>query len=253
MSRKKYIMLSKQHYLDTQTNKVITKAERSNPCLTLVPLYFWDESMNSKVVTGFNLVGGQLQNSFSDYSQTNTLPLPGIHFVMRDLYSANILFYDGRKHERHEINISGFASKIHQPSKPNQERIDSVILDMTFDGQAGRFKAYTFESAVRERYKGVGYLAQKEDETCPKVGRLHLTYGLLYKQFQVVYKGIDLKGTCYVLFYGVFGILLRDNLSFDALVIFSGYNKDTVYIQQFIYTSNEYLIKSIIRYGGNKQ
>lgn len=247
MSRKKYIMLSKQHYLDTQTNKVITKAERINPCLTLVPLYFWDESMNSKVVTGFNLVGGQLQNSFSDYSQTNTLPLPGIHFVMRDLYSANILFYDSRKHERHEINISGYPSKIHQPNKPTQEKIDSVILDMSFDGQAGKFKAYTLDSKIRERYKGVGYLAQKEDETCPKVGRLHLAYGLLYKQFKIVYKDMELNGTCYVLFYGVFGILLRDNLSFDALVIFSGYTKDTVYVQQFIYTSNVYLIKTIIK------
>ena len=252
MSRRKYMMLSKQHYLDLQTNNIVTKSERANPNLTLVPLYFWEDSMNSKVVTGFNLVGGELQNSFTDYSQTNTLQLPGIHFVIRDLYSANILFYDARKHERHEINITGFASKIHQPNKPSQERIDSVILDMTFDGQAGRFKAYTLDSTIRERYKGVGYLAQKEDETCPKVGRLHLTYGLLYRQFKIIYKDHELSGSCYVLFYGVFGILLRDNLSFDALVIFSGYTKDTVYVQQFIYTSNEYLIKTIVRYGGNK-
>lgn len=253
MSRRKYIMLSKQHYLDTQTNKVITKSERTNPNLTLVPTYFWDESMNTKVVTGFNLVGGELQNSFSNYSKTNTLQLPGIHFIIKDLYSADIMFYDGRKHERHEITVKGYPSMITLTSKAQGGKLEGVVLDMSFDGHTARFKAYTYDSTVRERYKGVGYLAQMTQETCPKSARLPLTYGVLYRQFKINYVGIELDGTCYVLFYGVFGILLRDNLSFDALVIFGGYTKDTVYVQQFIYTSNEYLIKTIIRYGGNNK
>lgn len=247
MSRRKYMMLSKQHYLDTQTNKVITKSERANPNLTLVPSYFWDESYKTSVATGFNLVNGELQNSFSNYSEVNTLQLPGIHFIIKDLYSADILFYDGRKHERHEINIMGYPSMTVSAKDTSKQRLDRVLFDMIYDGQKAEFKSELFIGKDRGHYKGVGYLAQMTQETCAKNARIPLTYGVLYKQFNIIYKDFELDGSCYVLFYGTFGILLRDNLSFDALVIFDGYTKDTVYIQQFIYTSNPYLIKTILR------
>lgn len=57
-----------------------------------------------------------------------------------------------------------------------------------------------------------------------------------------------LEGKCYVLILGTVGILLTDELEFDALVIFDYINPDLVNVKKVIYTANKYLMRAAMLY-----
>ena len=240
--RKRYLMLSKQYFRDLDSGKLVTKSEKLNPNNTYIPKYFWGSDINPQLATGFEMKDGQLINIFSNNLETNVIELYGIRIVFHDLFSADVTFYDNRKHARHTINIIGYPHFMDR--KFNSKRTDTIYSDvdltMCFDNVA---KTFNVSMLNRDMFKSIGYLAQKNGEKTSKSNALSLNYGMLNNDFKIEYKGNMLEGSCYAYIFGVWAILLQDNLSFDALVTLKGYNKDKLIVDKFIYTSNVYIIK----------
>lgn len=241
-TRKRYLMLSKQYYIDLDSRKLVTNSEKSNPNNTYIPGYFWGSNINSQLAVGFEMKNGKLVNTFSNNLETNVIELYGIRIVFHDLFSADVTFYDNRKHVRHTINIIGYPHYIER--RFNSKRTDTIYSDvdltMCFDNVA---KTFNVNMLNRGMFKSIGYLAQKNGEKTSKSNALSLNYGMLNNDFRIEYKGRELEGSCYAYIFGVWAILLQDNLSFDALVTLKGYNKDKLVVDDFIYTSNVYIIK----------
>ena len=242
--RKRYLMLSKQFFRDLDSGKLVTKSDKLNPNNTYIPKYFWDNSINPQLAVGFEMKNGQLVNTFSNNLETNVIELYGIRVVFHNHYSADITFYDNRKKARHTINIIGYPHYMQRQvnSKRQDKLYRSIDLTMCFDGVS---KTFNVDMLNRQAFKSIGYLAQISDETTSKANTLPLSYGMLNNDFKIEYKGNILEGSCYAYIFGVWAILLQDNLSFDALVTLKGCDRDKLIVDKFIYTSNAYIIKII--------
>lgn len=230
--------------MDMDSRKIVTKAERYNPNNTYIPKYLWGSDISPKLVTGFEMHNGELVNTFSNNIETDSIELYGIRVTFFDEFSADITFYDNRKKQRHQVSIVGTPSFIVRNigTKRKDKILTHVDLVMTFDGASKIFRS---EILDRTAFKPIGYLGQRCVETTTKSNTLWFSYGMLNNDYKVEYLGRELEGSCYALMFGLWAIILQDNLSFDALVTIKGCNRDKIVIDKFIYTSNVYLIKVI--------
>jgi hypothetical protein len=234
-------MLSKQHYRDLETGKIVTKSERINPNTTKIPIFLWGSDTPEKLAVGFEMGTNGLVNTYSYNTQTNIVELYGIRLVYTDEFSSILTFYDIRKKERHNIEIKGNPYWVIRQTGRKDRLIIGIDITMNFDGFEKTFRLDV--DGNRGNFKPIGYLGQRFPETTTKAMSTCLNFGMLDRNLSVVYKDKTLDGSCYVLMLGFCAILLRDNLSFDAMVILKGYDKEKIIIDRFIYTSNIYLIK----------
>lgn len=240
-------MLSKQHYMDKDTHKLLTKSERVNPNNTYIPSFLWQSDINPKLVTGFTMKNGKLINTFSNNIETNVIELYGIRITFHSEFDANISFYDNRKRRRHNISIKSTPNFVARTI--NRNRTDKLLVyvdfEMTFDNVSNVFRSYLDSLTTRVLFRPIGYLGQRCVESTTKNNMLFFSYGMLNNDFKVEYLGRELEGSCYVFMFGLWAIILQDNLSFDALVLIKGCDRNKIIIDRFIFTSNVYLIKVI--------
>lgn len=72
---------------------------------------------------------------------------------------------------------------------------------------------------------------------------LVLAHGLIPAIYAVFYKGRQLSGMTLAFMCGTWGILLKDDLSFDSFVVFKSYTPSSLEVDKFIYTVNPYITK----------
>lgn len=238
MSRRRYTMLSKNHYMDLDKFGVVTKSERVNPNETYIPWYFWNSDKETKLAVGFEMKDGNLVNVYSESMLTDIVNLHGMMLRFVDKDNVSIRFYDMRKQRKHDIVITG--TPIFTQTAKGGSLLDEYRYLISFDGIS---KDFTVDTRDKSAFKGVGYLANKSIDSTTKVNTVWLNYGLVMRPFKIEYLNRELEGSCYVFIYGLWAIILQDSLSFDALVLLKGINKDKIVIDKFIYTSNVYLIK----------
>lgn len=76
-----------------------------------------------------------------------------------------------------------------------------------------------------------------------------LSFGITPVPMQFWYKNRPLNGKSYVLLYGAIGVLLGDDMTFDALVLIKNLRQSEVGIENIIYTTNPYLMKAKLVLG----
>lgn len=76
----------------------------------------------------------------------------------------------------------------------------------------------------------------------------NLNFGLSERQFEVIYQGKPLEGTCYAYMLGTYAILLRDDFSFDSLAALTGCRDGVLKVERFMFSTND-LIKSLMGWG----
>lgn len=76
-----------------------------------------------------------------------------------------------------------------------------------------------------------------------------LYYGLSKHKYSVEYKGRELRGSCYAVLIGVVAVLLKDDFSFDSLVLLKGATPYNLDVAKVIYSVNTHVIKVIVSVG----
>lgn len=230
---KRYLMLSNNTYIDLDSWKLLTKTEKSSPNKTYIPEYFWYDDIVENFPVGMKMENGKLVNSYSNSNiKTDVITLNNIKITLNGWFSANINFYDSATHKRYNIDIKG-------RSISGRFVVPCVELTMTYDGNVAVFMV---DLTNKDNFKAIGSLANQKIKKEPR-GTIPMNYGVLRSQYSIEYSGMVLEGKCYAYLNGVWGILLKDDLSFDALVTFKGYNRSKLIIDRIIYTSNAYLVK----------
>lgn len=245
MNRHKYLKLANKYYLDLDTNKIITESCRKAPYLIEYPWYFGC-SYNNESVGGFTRDDeGNLVSTYNQNMLVNSLKLPFLRISKFGNGDIELEFLETRVKERHIIRINEFLDRVYvrYGNNKHMERVTNITYTISFDGKSSEF------IVVPNNYimAPIGYLIQGSPEPqVPQSRKLIFNKGLRSKPFNIRYNEKALKGTCNAFVYNCWAILLKDDLSFDALVLLNAYNKDTLSVAKFIYTTNPYIIKFIM-------
>jgi hypothetical protein len=236
----KYEAISKAHYLDKQTFKIVEKSRLKTPNIIEYPYYL--SSSNKKSATGLQIQNGVLKNDFNISEESSSLMLNNLRIDYdKKLCMYTIEFYDSRQKSRHTI-------KIHDLEYKTELTGTTFVSDfnISFDGSEPKFFSYIIKDPLFKLYK-IRNLTQKEVYSSINSSSVTLNTGLLGTQYNIEFRGRRLDGKCYCFLNKQWGILLQDNLSFDALFFVEGcYSGNRIEVKDFIYTSNPYLIKCMM-------
>lgn len=240
---KRYLQCNKRHYIDKDTFKFVSEAERVRPFETDVPFYFWNfnERDEHSVATGFESVGSKLQNVYSVYRRTYCLQLNKLAVSFTNGYNiALIKFFDTSLGGEITIEVNTNFNTVVTNAR-GRNRVKIIGVDHTLSSGSSTQKYHT-------KY-GSGPLAEKLFARVPNhyfqeangVGMF--SYGIKGTQYPIEYKGKTLNGTCYALLCGSWAVLLGDDMTFDAIVSLSSVSFEKLCIERILYTTNTYLLK----------
>lgn len=244
-----YLQCSSQWLLGKQDYKFVTMSGKVNPCEIDVPEFFWEYGQDSehRVGVGFANENGKLVNRYSVLRPVKCISLNGleVNFTAGFKY-ANILLFDRIKQANVAITLDVVPNVVSLNAKNGRQmrRLSGISYNMDASGDVqSYYQQYTSKGAPAASFTGVAGLAKAEDTFN---GQYKFCYGLPHTPFAVKYKGKELNGKCYALICGSWGILLDDDMSFDALVCFNmvkGQQSLILGISKFLYVTNTYLIK----------
>ena len=233
----KYQMLNKSVYRDLNTGKLISGSNIKHPSYTFVPPYLrGDKQIEGKIGTGLSLINGNFTTDYSvseiDFNiRLNSLTL-GYQQSSEDV---NVAFWDSYANRRHSIVIS-------QRNYKAGEAINGII-NVEKNGIVTEFRnlvPYRNMKKVRNMHHIV---IHKENV---------FEQGFVNRYFKIKYKDDMLKGESLCYLEKMWGILLQDDLKLDAIFILGGTSADTITVDDFVFSSNPYIIKEIILRKGGK-
>lgn len=171
------------------------------------------------------------------YERTNVLKLNNLTFIYgRNYKSGRFSFVDSN---------TGAITTI------------SVHLEPQAELMWGHMYAVNYEISINfqsQRVVSQFYHPRESGNRFLHVPRLYSTEidgedfnkGLVSDQFGITLRGHELEGQSYVLFAGCWGIILKDDLSFDSLALFDAVVGYDVYVERFVYTVNPYVTKMMM-------
>lgn len=149
------------------------------------------------------------------------------------LYEAHpfpqIRFTDPRTGKRRSMTVNSYLAK--RPTYPLLSCLHCKLKMATEEKDFAMEQVDVF-TKIDDLYQAHPYLFETE-----LVGN----YGLSDMYYTVVYNGRPLAGMCYAVVFGAVAILLKDDLSFDALVLLRGTANKLLVVNSVLYTTNEVL------------
>ena len=229
----KYTQVSKSHYLNNDTLHITTASKLKAPRVIFKPQFLGDIAASERLVTGAFFVNGKLEDVVSRTEETNSIRLRNLRVTERGT-SHIVSFYDNRTKKKYEVilDISHLWLK--------EDKYLTYDFSMSYNGVATHREGLPFYGG--HRIKDLAHrFASSDIKTL-----IPMNYGLIQSKYEVAYKGNKLDGTCYCFLFGIWGILLRDDLSIDALVLIRGQKGTLITIEHFLWTSSPYITKFIL-------
>lgn len=234
-----YIAVSTKHFVNSEGNQIFTESGLSRPYNIGVPWYLNGRLDNLSKISGFsfNLSEGdaiKLQSIAKN-------PVPSLE--LNDL----VILYNGDI----EVVVNDRRSGKKQSfvfSRPLYYSQDKIRVEWTHS--SNKFK-YNITNLGVVTHAGV--YSDRDCDTGTKTP-IHYGVGLTNRQFTIYFRDTILDGTCYVLLLGHVAVLLRDDLSPDAIVIADSYNaaRTNPYLifSRLVWSSNPYILYLCMTYGG---
>lgn len=238
-----YQMVSKRHYTNDGCNKLCGMSDMRVPNKIYVP-WFLRESKPSKRVQSFDLSADlDMQEQSSDVEVVDFVKLNGL-VVSNAGLDYTIDYRDNYGSGTHQIELrwstdyrdimTDYTSVIFETCQDNSAKGDDFILYYS----------------VSELLPKIGYYSSSRVDGAVKKRDFYLNFGLTTDKYTVKYKDFTFGGTAYVLLMGYWGILLNDDLSFDALfTIKSITKKHEIVVNKFLYSYNPYIVKVVLYFS----
>lgn len=234
-----YIAVSTKHFVNSEGNQIFTESGLSRPYDIGVPWYLNKKFNNFSRISGFsfNLSDGDaIKLQSIDKRPVPSLELNGLVV----LYNGDIevVVNDRRSGKKQDFVFS----------IPLYYSQDKIHVEWTHS--SNKFKYDITNLGV------VAHADVYSDRDCDTGTKtpIHYGIGLTNRQFTVYYRDLELDGTCYVLLLGHVAVLLRDDLSPDAIVIADSYkairNNPYLIFTRLVWSSNPYILYLYMTSGG---
>ena len=233
----KYLQVSENHYIGLDDYKFYTRMQLRKPHVMYVPPYLNQPKSVDKLVSGVLFEHGELKDINNITESTDTVRLRNLSIKIGN-NSEELVFYDSRTKKRHRVAFSDSWISV----TGNNMSISVVI---SINGNEYAYKKLYIENPFKKFYK-IASLHQKIYSHEKRKDSFALNYGMTCNQFSIMYHDKLLDGKCLIFIYGIWGILLRDDLSIDALVLIGGQKGTLITIDHFLWTSNPYITKFIL-------
>lgn len=243
-----YIQVSKQHYYSLSTEKLYTRAELTTPCNIMYP-WFIDED-SGETEAGFRMVNGSPVPLFNRRVRTDVIQI-------KDWSIQNL----GGTQAHGYPNGKTYTTRSYMVY---MQDVKAQLMCSCQDGYLST-KGTAFGTVQRPLLydtivKNARYCmrAMNGHVNVEDVGG-YLPFGLTPTMYSLRYKDRIVKGTCMVFFLGFIGLILKDDLSIDAVAILSGWRqalasgdmysfgvdvpKKLCLVDEIIWTKNPYLAK----------
>lgn len=240
-----WLQADRGHLIHPETYKIVPMGNIKEAIHVDVPFYLWiyDEPDYHLGVTGVRVVNGVPANIYSQFRHVDTLELNmlEIHFVA--FREAQISFLDTSIGRWNQLNLIMRKDRLTENKKGVKTHRLMFVDFMLVVGVGGTLHQWhvDYDSAYDKKrtFPPVPGLAPGFEN----FGQMALSYGIRYKRYKIVYKGHTLDIKCYAFLYGVWAILLKNDMSFDSLVTLIGASHDTLTVSDFLYTVNPYITK----------
>lgn len=225
-----YLQAERDYLIDTSTYKFVPVAERNRNEDVGVIDHLWN---------AVNLWKSYyISESSADkhLRRVNILELNDTTFIYgRNYSSGRVRFFDPIQKDEMliEINLS---------VELNSGYMSGVNYVIRTNGQPKPYRTRIMTPSVTPQFNQIKRLATEE------VDYEFFSFGLLADQFEIVYRGKTLSGKSYACLSGPWGILLDDSLRFDSLVLLERVVAGALFVDQFVYTVNPYVMRAKVLY-----
>lgn len=260
-----YVQVNKSYVLDTKTNKLQPMSGLHGVGID-TPWWLWPDRAN---VTTLSIKG----NTYHQVDMAKLCNLAILAEVNHNSYGATvgkirsdptsetefrpiIKFKDAKTGEVIMITIDIIAAisgndMAHPKGKGANAIYPAIVSGITYNlvtSHGARRYITSFQDSLNgfTAIKNLPNLAFFRDDILSD--SFVYNFGLSERQFEVIYQGRPLEGTCYAYMFGTLAVLLRDDFSFDSLVALKGCRDGVLKVERFMFSTNDF-IKSLMGWG----
>lgn len=248
----KFLLADSQYMIHPETYEFHRLKGEENCFSVAVPFYLWKfkESFSRSIRIGVN---GEGTPVYGWYSRTLCLPLNGlfIEFLGNSEY-ADVSFYDPIK--KCDVLIELTMS--------SQTYLTNTIGGMLYTDLKMRLTGANYKVGIDGRFSSIKVELEEmlgDSPAFKRVPRLgcynvpqiminQMSWGIKPTPYRIIYKTKKL-GRHFALLCGTWAILLTDKLQFDSVVSLWSVRQNTLWVERFIYTVNQNVIKAQILLG----
>ena len=242
-----YLLASKSCMVDLATGRMIRLTEKTAPEQIIVPCYFFKKAASrGMMLLKDAFEGAPKYNSIAIYSECVDLPGMTLQFVGSSGYGkctqSYLKFQDTLTHSLSELHMTLSLNNAFVVNSAGHRlpRLGGVCYDMFFNGHSANITVNFNPVAFNvPRFKRLSNLGRGMFE----IGIDEFFLGLRKKKFKIICRGNDTGVERYALMLGPWAIVLSDELTLEAIVLLSGVDTQTLYVDRFIYNMNGAFVK----------
>lgn len=230
---RKYVQVSKTHYLDKEALKLVTKSDLVNPNIVFVPPFIPFDT--AREIVGFSMKGTTVKDLYNIYESINHIVFKNWSIEFNSTGNYTVSYRDTNSLRTISMFIQVF--NFHYLSKADSFNYNILLAC----GNSQKVILHS-SSHASQCFKPLQYL-EKQSNKALDGGVLELPVGLSKKKYDILLDDCLVIEPHLVLSLGTWGVILNDDLSFNSVIIFSKITERSVSIHRILLANDVRMMK----------